>query len=109
MYDHLEYIISVTPEYNVELEATIMEVIRVLLPTKYIHKERTVIMAGARLIHLLEEPLTVTQLWDYYKNQQNSLKRPMVPFDLFILTLDFLYSIGVIEFKREKLRRIILD
>lgn len=106
MLEQFIYYISGSIEYNVRLEEKILEVIRVLLPNKYIHEERTVIKAGGRLVHLLEDPLTVTQLWEKYKFNQEDLKLPQVPFDLFILTLDFLYAIGTIEFRKGKLRRL---
>lgn len=106
MFDQIQIIISDSPEYHVKLEVKIMEVIRVLLPNKYVHEERTIIMAGGKLIHLLENPMTVTQLWDNYKTHQDKSKLPQVPFDLFILTLDFLYVIGALEFRKGKLRRL---
>ena len=106
MFEQIEIIISASPEYNVKLEVKILEVIRVLLPNKYVHEERTVIMAGGKLIHLLANPLTVTQLWENYKIHQDKSKLPQVPFDLFILTLDFLYVVGALEFRKGKLRRL---
>lgn len=106
MFEQVLYYISEPIEYNIQIEEKILEVIRVLLPNKYIHEERTVIKAGGRLVHLLDGPLTVTQLWEKYKSIQENLGLPQVPFDLFILTLDFLYAIGAIEFRKGKLWRI---
>ncbi|MDW0111588.1 hypothetical protein QT711_00230 [Sporosarcina saromensis] len=97
--------------HNIELiiEIKLKEVVRVLLPNKYIHEERTIVMVGGKLIHLLRNPVTVTQLWDSYRKQQEIQNLPQVPFDLFILTLDFLYIIGVIDFRKGKLRRLTHD
>ncbi len=106
VFEQFIYYKSESIEYNVILEQKLMEVIRVLLPNKYIHEERTIIKAGGRLISLLEDPMTVTQVWEKYKIIQDKSQLPQVPFDLFILTLDFLYAIGAIEFKKGKLWRL---
>lgn len=80
--------------------------INILLPNKYIPEERSIIKIGGRIIHLLNSPLSVVELWDLYKAHLKNNNLPSVSFDHFILTLDFLYTIDAIDFTNGVLRRV---
>ena len=69
-----------------------------ILPTKGITPDRSILSVGSDLLDLLESPQSVSNLWSRYLNfrKQMGLERP-VNFDWFVLTLDFLFSIGAID------------
>lgn len=69
-----------------------------ILPTKGITPDRSILAVGGDLLDLLDSPLSVSNLWSRYLNfrKQIGLERP-VNFDWFVLTLDFLFSIGAIN------------
>ena len=63
-----------------------------ILPTKHVSLDNSLLGAGAVLLSMLSKPVTTTSIWDQVK---------CVPeigtYGRFVLTLDFLYAIGVIE------------
>lgn len=69
-----------------------------ILPTKGITPDRSILAVGGDLLDLLDSPLSVSNLWSRYLNfrKQMGLER-LVNFDWFVLTLDFLFSIGAIN------------
>lgn len=69
-----------------------------ILPTKGITPDRSILAVGGDLLDLSDSPLSVSNLWSRYLNfrKQMGLERP-VNFDWFVLTLDFLFSIGAIN------------
>lgn len=69
-----------------------------ILPTKGITPDRSILAVGSDLLDLLDSPLSVSNLWSRYLNLRKQLgfERP-VNFDWFVLTLDFLFSIGAIN------------
>ena len=77
-----------------------------ILPTKHIPEERCLLGVGARLLLLLEREQTVSGLWELLKRSDVQPSHvPPVPFDWFVLALDFLYAIGAVEWHRGLLRR----
>lgn len=72
-----------------------------ILPTKHISTANSLIGVGAVLLKHLEQPYTVTSLWE---------KTREIPgigsFERFTLALDLLYTIGSIEFHQGLLRRV---
>ena len=71
-----------------------------ILPTKHIDTKRSLIWLGGLILERLTKPRTVTFLWE------NLRKYPEVgTFQRFSLALDFLYTIGAIEFQDNMLRR----
>lgn len=69
-----------------------------ILPTKGITPDRSILAVGSDLLDLLDSPLSVSNLWSRYLNfrKQLGLERP-VNFDWFVLALDFLFTIGAIN------------
>jgi len=78
-----------------------------ILPTKRLGPERAMLTVGAEVLRLLTEPKTVSRLWDELgqAKDEHSLTR-RVNYDWFVLTLDFLYMLGVVEMDHGKIRRI---
>jgi hypothetical protein len=71
-----------------------------ILPSKYITLSHSVIGIGAELLKLIDKPQTITMLWEKAKksSQVKTFKR-------FTLTLDFLYTIGLVDFCDGLLKR----
>ena len=72
-----------------------------ILPTEHIQTDRSLIGLGAIVLQTLYEPMTVSGLWTAFRSRRTS-EHPKSPIDYkwFIMTLDFLFIIGAIEFKR---------
>lgn len=71
-----------------------------ILPTKHLHSDRTLLAQGGVLLSRLEQPQTITGLWN---SARESASVPS--FDQFCLGLSFLYAIGAIELERGLLQR----
>lgn len=72
-----------------------------ILPTKHIKLSNSLLNVGAEILKHMNHSHTVTSLW----HETKSLPE-IKSFERFILALDFLYILGVIEFKEGLLRRI---
>lgn len=71
-----------------------------ILPTKHIGTRRSLLGIGSEIIKLIDKPQTVSTLWE----KARAIKG-IRTFGIFILTLDFIYSLGIIEFKEGFIRR----
>lgn len=69
-----------------------------ILPTKRITQERCLLGIGAEVISLLDEPKTVSRVWDDFKRLRSS--DAAVTYDWFVLALDLLYMIGIIRLNK---------
>jgi len=78
-----------------------------ILPTKHIRPERALIGVGAEVLGILKRPMTMSRLWDEIRNRR-SLHAPNAPIDYqwFILSLDFLYMTGALDFQRGLVRKV---
>ena len=63
-----------------------------ILPTKHVSLDKSLLGAGAVVLPLLVEPMTTTGVWEQVKNAPE-----IGGYGRFILTLDFLYAIGAID------------
>jgi hypothetical protein len=80
-----------------------------ILPTKHIAIERSLLFVGAEIIKLLKRPRTVSSLWSAFRNLHGESERSNVSYDWFILSLDFLCMLGIAEVKEDKIRRALND
>ena len=71
-----------------------------ILPTKHIRSEESLIGVGAYLLSHLSEQLTVSSLWERVKGNSS-----IATYERFILALDLLFSLGAIELERGLIRR----
>lgn len=77
-----------------------------ILPTKRLPQDRTLLFVGAQVLELLKAPATVSRTWDQLKTQRDPmLGYRNISYDWFVLALSFLFSAGVIELSRGRLRR----
>jgi hypothetical protein len=65
-----------------------------ILPTKHIPLERSLLGAGAVLLQFLDAPLTPTAVWDRAKYAPE-----IRTYGRFVLALDFLYAVGAIDMR----------
>jgi ABC-three component (ABC-3C) system Middle Component 6 len=71
-----------------------------ILPTKHISPERSLLGLGATVLQELDKPQTITRLWERLRPSANTGS-----FERFILALDLLYALGTIEIDQGLLRR----
>lgn len=71
-----------------------------ILPTKHLPLERTLLAAGAEILTRLDRPSTVSAVWD---DLRDSIAFPT--FDHLVLSLDTLFALGVIELHEGRLMR----
>jgi len=69
-----------------------------ILPTKHIPVDQTLLALGAVMLPHLEQPCTVSGLWEKVKSVS-----AMGNFERFVLTLDMLFIIGIVRFSDEML------
>jgi len=70
-----------------------------ILPTKRITQERSLLGIGAELLVLLDEPKTVSRLWDEFKGRRSKhvVSASTITYDWFILALDLLYMLKAVR------------
>jgi hypothetical protein len=77
-----------------------------ILPTKRITQERSLLGIGAEVLVLLDGPKTVSRLWDEFKSRSLKNVSPyLVTYDWFILALDVLHMLSAIQLEKGILRR----
>ena len=72
-----------------------------ILPTKHLEVDRSLLAVGGTVLESLRSPRTVTGLWEEMKKTGHGLS-----FERFALALAFLYAIGSIEFQEDRLKKI---
>ncbi|MBB3061417.1 ABC-three component system middle component 6 [Microbulbifer rhizosphaerae] len=78
-----------------------------ILPTKHLSPSRAIITVSLEVFELIHNRSTVSSVWnDLQKNHEVCMRQGEVPYDWFILSLDFLFLIGAIEENNGKLTRI---
>lgn len=69
-----------------------------ILPTKGISPDRSLLDIGANILSILYTPMNVSEVWDCYQKLRKRRKQNAeVTFDWFVLALDFLYVSGAID------------
>jgi hypothetical protein len=77
-----------------------------ILPTKHLSAERALLTAGARIISMLDEPRTVSSLWDRVRRKRDARQgRAPISYDWFVLSLDLLFLLGAIHFEDGLIRK----
>lgn len=67
-----------------------------ILPGKHLRHDRAMLTLGAEILAELDQPRTVSELWEHVKLARGSKATP-ISFDWFVLSLGFLYAISAIE------------
>jgi hypothetical protein len=77
-----------------------------ILPTKHIRPERALLTVGGELLGCLEEPMTVSRLWDELRGARGQTVEPApLNYGWFVLALDLLFMVGAIELDRGLIRK----
>ena len=84
-----------------------------ILPSKHLREDQALISIGAELLKQLDEPKTISRLWDDLQRTrergsigQSTTNQPAaIHFDWFILALDLLYLLGAIQLRRGRIHR----
>lgn len=63
-----------------------------ILPTKHVSLDKSLLGGGAFLLACVEGPSTTTGLWERAKEASG-----IESYSRFVLTLDFLYAVGAID------------
>lgn len=78
-----------------------------ILPTKHLSQDRALLTVGARLLAQLTQPKTVSSLWEAISGPTNTDggKKPALRYDAYVLSLDLLFLMGLIELQDGLLSR----
>ncbi|MBZ9647605.1 hypothetical protein K9B33_08630 [Sphingobium sp. 3R8] len=77
-----------------------------ILPTKHIRPDRTLLSIGGELLVELREPATVSRLWDHVRMARGRTPAAApINYDWFVLALDLLFTIGAVELDRGLVRK----
>ena len=71
-----------------------------ILPTKNITQENSLLGIGGLLLSQLAQPKSITKLWDRVKAKEN-----ITSFENFILALDLLYLLEAIHMRNGRIYR----
>jgi hypothetical protein len=74
-----------------------------ILPAKHLRQDRSLLALGGRILAELDEPRSVSELWERARNVTHAANRDfehVLSFDWFVLSLSFLYAISAIELRR---------
>lgn len=72
-----------------------------ILPTKHLPPRRSLIGVGGLMLERLDQPRTITGLWDKARHVPE-----VGSFERFILALDLLFALGAVEYGDGLLRRV---
>lgn len=71
-----------------------------ILPTKRLSTDRSLLAIGGSIIHLLDRPKTVSRVWYELKSvRQSRGSQSSVSYDWFILALDLLYTMNAVNLR----------
>ena len=76
-----------------------------ILPTKHLSLNKSLIGIGADVLRILDQPMSVSRLWDELKQVRSRSESLRISFDWFILTLDLLFVVGAVEYQRGRVTR----
>lgn len=70
-----------------------------ILPSKHLPQDRALLTVGAHVLTFLAHPKTVSALWEEFNRQDADLTATprRITYDWFLLALDLLYALGIIE------------
>lgn len=70
-----------------------------ILPTKYLPHDRALLTVGGDILTQLDEPRSVSELWDRVRAVRNSGNPSnAISFDWFVLALNLLYAVTTIDY-----------
>ncbi len=77
-----------------------------IFPTKHLPPKRSLISISAEVYELIGDKSTISSIWEEYSNiLSRSLRVADVSYDWFILSIDLLYLLKLIELKDGFIKR----
>jgi len=77
-----------------------------ILPTKRIPEERALVRVGADVLKCLNQERTVSRLWTVVRERRSKRgSRDILTFEWFVLSLDMLFALGLVDFVDGRIRR----
>lgn len=79
-----------------------------ILPTKHMSQDRATLTVGARLLLNLNQPKTVSSLWDEVTRSvhtEGASPKCGLRYDAYVLALDLLFALGAIQIEDGLLSR----
>jgi hypothetical protein len=77
-----------------------------ILPTKRITEDRSLLGIGSDILPHLGEPKTVSRLWFEFQQRRSRTVSSIVTYDWFVMALDLLFMLGAISMEKGLLRRV---
>lgn len=78
-----------------------------ILPNKHLSPDRAIITVASEILTLINNRSTVSSVWNEFRERQKkSMRQGEIPYDWYVLSLDFLYLIGSIEECNGRLSRV---
>jgi len=77
-----------------------------ILPTKRITEDRSLLGIGSYILPLLDEPKTVSWLWTEFQKRRHRTVSSIITYDWFVMSLDLLFMLDVINMEKGLLRRV---
>ncbi len=71
-----------------------------LLPNKHVPTNRSLVGIGALVLGHLERPASVSRLWESVR-----YNKEVASFGNFVLSLDYLFAIGAVDYEHGQLSR----
>lgn len=68
-----------------------------ILPAKHLRPDRALLLVGRDLLRLLDEPISVSELWVSLQELRHAGGQSRISFDWYILALCFLFSVEAIQ------------
>ena len=78
-----------------------------ILPTKRITEDRSLLGIGSDFLPLLDEPKTVSRLWTEFQKRRRRTASAIVTYDWFVMSLDLLFMLNAINIDKGLLRRVV--
>lgn len=75
-----------------------------ILPTKHLPTERSLIAIGADIVKLLDEPKSVSTLWLEFQ-ELNERQNRWLSFDWFTLGIAMLYTLDAVDQRGHRIHR----
>lgn len=77
-----------------------------ILPTKHIEPNRSLLALGAEVLILLNRPKSVSAVWSHLQqDRRRGKEQGVITYDWFILALDLLFLVDAIRYAEGSLRR----
>lgn len=77
-----------------------------ILPTKHLSEEKSLLRIGANILALLDEPKTVSRIWNELRSTTNGHRNVgSITYSWFVLAIDLLYCLGAIHYDSGRLTK----